>query len=41
MLINMAVTITVSRLTPPPPERIQHLVEDIRIPKGAGEATGH
>ncbi len=38
MLINMAVTITVSRMTPPPPERIQHLVEDIRIPKGAGAA---
>jgi cation/acetate symporter len=24
-----------------PPEHIQHLVEDIRVPKGAGEATGH
>ncbi len=41
MFVNMAVTIVVSRLTPPPPERIQHLVEDIRIPLGAGEASGH
>ncbi|MBI1226017.1 MAG: cation acetate symporter [Bacteroidetes bacterium] len=41
MLVNMVITITVSRLTPPPPEHIQHLVEDIRIPLGAGEASGH
>ena len=41
MLINMIVTIVVSRMTPAPPERIQHLIEDIRIPKGAGQATHH
>jgi cation/acetate symporter len=28
-------------VTSAPPEHIQHLVEDIRVPKGAGEATGH
>jgi cation/acetate symporter len=41
MLVNFAVALIVSRLTPPPPEHIQHLVEDIRVPRGAGEATGH
>jgi cation/acetate symporter len=38
MLINFAVSLTVSRLTPPPPEEIQRLIDDIRVPKGAGEA---
>ena len=32
MLINFAVSVTVSRLTSAPPEEIQQLVEDIRIP---------
>lgn len=41
MFVNLLVTVVVSRVTPPPPERIQHLVEDIRIPLGAGEASGH
>ena len=40
-LINMAVALFVSRLTAPPPEHIQHMVEDIRVPKGAGQASGH
>ena len=40
-LVNFAVAIGVSKLTSPPPEHIQHLVEDIRIPKGAGLATEH
>ncbi|MCB2102358.1 MAG: VC_2705 family sodium/solute symporter, partial [Rhodobacterales bacterium] len=39
--INFIVAILVSRATAAPPEHIQHLVEDIRIPKGAGGATGH
>ncbi|MHC4952835.1 MAG: sodium:solute symporter family protein [Planctomycetota bacterium] len=38
MLINFAVATVVSRLTPEPPEHIQAMIEDIRIPKGAGEA---
>ncbi len=38
MLLNFAVTIGVSRITPPPPEGIQRMVEEIRIPRGAGEA---
>lgn len=35
MLINLAITLGVSRLTPPPPKDIQQLVEDIRIPRGS------
>ena len=38
MVINFAVAIVVSRLTPPPPQEIQDLIENIRVPKGAGEA---
>jgi cation/acetate symporter len=40
-LINFAVAIIVSKMTAPPPEHIQHLVEDIRVPKGASMATEH
>ena len=40
-MINFAVAIGVSRATKAPPEHIQHLVEDIRVPKGAGAATDH
>ena len=41
MLLNFAVAFTVSRFTAPPPEHIQHIVEDIRVPRGAGEAVAH
>jgi cation/acetate symporter len=41
MLVNAAVTIIVSRLSAAPPENIQQLVEDIRIPRGSGEAQAH
>ena len=40
-LINFAVAYGVSRATAPPPEHIQHLVEDIRVPRGAGEGVAH
>lgn len=40
-LVNFGVAFLVSRVTEEPPEHIQHLVEDIRVPKGAGEATDH
>ncbi|MEW7972181.1 MAG: sodium:solute symporter family protein [Candidatus Thiodiazotropha endolucinida] len=40
-IVNFAVAIFVSKITAPPPEHIQHLVEDIRVPKGAGAATDH
>ncbi len=39
--INFGTAILVSKVTTAPPEHIQHLVEDIRVPKGAGDATGH
>jgi len=40
-LINFTVAYVVSKMTPPPPEEIQHLVEDIRVPAGSSGATGH
>jgi len=42
MLINFTVSIVVSRLTAAPPKDVQEIVENIRIPSGAGEAAeGH
>ena len=41
MLVNFMLSIVISRLTPPPPENVQQIVEDIRIPSGAGEAQMH
>ncbi len=41
MLVNFAVSIVVMQFTTPPPQNVQDIVEDIRIPSGAGEATGH
>ncbi|WP_129670394.1 sodium:solute symporter family protein [Candidatus Chloroploca sp. Khr17] len=41
MLLNFAVTLIVSRMTPPPPAEIQELVESVRIPRGAGAASAH
>ncbi|WP_018275366.1 sodium:solute symporter family protein [Teredinibacter turnerae] len=40
-LVNFVVAFAVSKVTAPPPDHIQHMVEDIRIPAGAGDATGH
>ena len=37
MLLNFALTLIVSRFTAPPPEEVQRLVEEIRLP---GEAAG-
>jgi len=36
--LNFASAYVVSKITPPPPEHIQHLVEDIRVPMGAAKA---
>jgi cation/acetate symporter len=33
MCLNFIVAIAVSLVTPPPPERVQQLVEDIRVPR--------
>ena len=40
-MLNFASAYVVSKITPPPPEHIQHLVEDIRVPMGAGKAAEH
>jgi cation/acetate symporter len=41
MLINFTVALVVSAVTPPPPPKVQELVENIRYPRGAGAATHH
>lgn len=41
MVANFVVALIVSRFTPAPPESVQHIVEDIRIPRGAGTAHAH
>ena len=41
MVFNLIVSFVVSRMTAAPPEDVQQIVEDIRIPKGAGAATHH
>jgi cation/acetate symporter len=41
MIGNFAVALIISRFTPEPPEHVQHIVESIRIPKGAGTASEH
>ncbi|MEZ5733266.1 MAG: sodium:solute symporter family protein [Paracoccaceae bacterium] len=40
-LINFIVAYVVSNATEEPPVEVQELVESIRIPRGAGAATGH
>ena len=41
MFVNFIISIVVSRLTAAPPSEVQQMVEDIRIPKGAGAAVEH
>ena len=41
MIINMIIALIVSRVTPIPPKEVQQIVEDIRVPLGAGNATQH
>lgn len=41
MFINFIIAYVVSSRTPPPPEEVQEMVENIRIPSGAGEASDH
>jgi cation/acetate symporter len=40
-LVNFLVAWGVSKVTSAPPEHIQHLVEDIRVPRGASAAVDH
>nr|WP_298789339.1 sodium:solute symporter family protein [uncultured Allomuricauda sp.] len=41
MLFNFGIALVVSRFYAPPPESVQDIVENIRIPSGAGEAIEH
>lgn len=41
MLVNFVVSIVILQFTPAPPEDVQEIVEDIRIPSGAGKAIDH
>jgi len=41
MIVNFVVSVVVSRMTAAPPQDVQDIVEDIRIPSGAGEASAH
>ena len=39
MIINFTVSIVISKFTPDPPNEVQEIVVNIRIPSGAGKAT--
>lgn len=41
MLINFVSCFVVSKFTPAPPQEVQDLIQEIRIPKGAGTAQNH
>jgi len=41
MILNFLVAFGVSKVTAEPPAHIQHMIEDIRVPKGAGGAVDH
>jgi len=41
MMVNFIITIVISKLTPAPPQEVQEIVENIRIPSGVGEAIDH
>ena len=41
MIVNFIVALVINRFTPEPPENVQEIVENIRIPSGAGEAVDH
>ncbi len=40
-ILHVIVAFVISRMTPPPPQEIQDLVESIRIPSGVGQAVDH
>ncbi|WP_296705073.1 sodium:solute symporter family protein [Algoriphagus sp.] len=41
MFINFLVCIVVSQFTPAPPQSVQDMIQEIRIPRGAGKAVDH
>lgn len=40
-VVNFAVATAVAKMTAAPPDHVRELVENIRVPAGAGAATGH
>ena len=40
-MLNFIAAYITMKMTAPVPEQIRHLVEDIRVPRGAGEAVAH
>lgn len=41
MILNFIACVTVSKFTPAPPQAVQDMVQEIRIPRGAGKAQDH
>ncbi len=41
MLLNFIVCFAVSKVTPAPPQEVQDMIQEIRIPRGAGQAHDH
>jgi cation/acetate symporter len=41
MIVNFMVSIVIMKFTPNPPQEVQDIVENIRIPSGSGEAVDH
>ncbi|MDX1327213.1 MAG: sodium:solute symporter family protein [Arenibacter sp.] len=41
MLVNLITALVINRFTPEPPSQVQDIVENIRIPSGAGDAIDH
>lgn len=41
MMLNFVVCVGVSKFTPAPPQAVQDMVQEIRIPRGAGKAQDH
>ncbi len=41
MLLNFAIAIAVSKMTASPPLEVRKLVDSIRVPRGAGDASAH
>lgn len=41
MLINFVVCYVVSKATPAPPQSVQDMIQEIRVPRGAGKAVDH
>jgi cation/acetate symporter len=41
MAVNFVSCFVVSKFTPPPPQKVQDMIQEIRIPRGAGSAHDH